>query len=132
MKKATGIIRRIDDLGRIVIPKEIRHSLNLGIAEPLEIILTDDGILLKQYKIEPENITSVAEEWLHDYKNLIENYDSKFNIDGNITTCEIIKSGRRKTGKAICNPSDAFSPAVGMVLSFCRAINIKTPFDDFN
>lgn len=47
--KATGIIRRIDDLGRIVIPKEIRKNLRLGEGCPMEIIPTQEGILLKKY-----------------------------------------------------------------------------------
>lgn len=47
--KATGIIRRIDDLGRIVIPKEFRKNLRLGEGCPMEIIPTQEGILLKKY-----------------------------------------------------------------------------------
>ena len=51
--RATGIIRRIDDLGRIVIPKEIRNSLKLKEGAPLEIYTTPDNeIVLKPY-IEP-------------------------------------------------------------------------------
>ena len=48
--KATGIVRRIDDLGRIVIPKEIRRTLRIREADPLEIF-TDRGgeIILKKY-----------------------------------------------------------------------------------
>ena len=44
-----GIIRRIDDLGRIVIPKEIRRKLKINEGDPLEICIIDDGILLKPY-----------------------------------------------------------------------------------
>lgn len=47
--KATGIIRRIDDLGRIVIPKEIRRTLRIGEGSPMEIFVTEEGILLKKY-----------------------------------------------------------------------------------
>lgn len=48
--KATGIVRRIDDLGRIVIPKEIRRTLRLRDAEPLEIFTDRNGeIVLKKY-----------------------------------------------------------------------------------
>lgn len=48
--KPTGIIRRVDDLGRIVIPKSIRLKLDIEDYEPLEIFIIDDGILLKKYK----------------------------------------------------------------------------------
>ena len=41
--KATGIVRRIDDLGRIVIPKEIRRTLRIREADPVEIFTDTDG-----------------------------------------------------------------------------------------
>ena len=48
--KATGIVRRIDDLGRIVIPKEIRKTLRVREGEPLEIYTDREGqIILKKY-----------------------------------------------------------------------------------
>ncbi len=45
----TGIVRRIDDLGRIVIPKEIRKTLRIKEGDPLEISIINDNILLKKY-----------------------------------------------------------------------------------
>lgn len=48
--KATGIVRRIDDLGRIVIPKEIRRTLRIREGDPLEIFTNREGeIMLKKY-----------------------------------------------------------------------------------
>ncbi len=48
--KATGIVRRIDELGRIVIPKEIRRTLRIQESDPMEIYMGDDGsIQLKKY-----------------------------------------------------------------------------------
>lgn len=47
--KATGIIRRIDDLGRVVIPREIRRALNIEEGDPLEIYTIDDGVCFKKY-----------------------------------------------------------------------------------
>lgn len=48
--KATGIVRRIDDLGRVVIPKEIRRTLHIREGDPLEIFLSDDGgCVFKKY-----------------------------------------------------------------------------------
>lgn len=50
--KATGIVRRIDDLGRIVIPKEIRRNLHIREGDPLEIFLEEDGgVVFKKYSI---------------------------------------------------------------------------------
>lgn len=46
--KATGIVRRIDDLGRVVIPKEIRRTLRIREGDPLEIYVDEDGeVILK-------------------------------------------------------------------------------------
>lgn len=48
--KATGIVRRIDDLGRVVIPKEIRRTLRIREGDPLEIFVDHDGeVILKKY-----------------------------------------------------------------------------------
>lgn len=58
--KATGIIRRIDDLGRVVIPKEIRRTLGLHEGDPMEIFLDNDkGVIFKRYggKLDDDMIT---------------------------------------------------------------------------
>lgn len=48
--KATGIVRRIDDLGRVVIPKEIRRTMHIREGEPLEIFTTAEGeVIFKKY-----------------------------------------------------------------------------------
>ena len=48
--KATGIVRRIDDLGRVVIPKEIRPTLRLRDGDPMEIYTDREGtVILKKY-----------------------------------------------------------------------------------
>ena len=48
--KATGIVRRIDDLGRVVIPKEIRRTLRIREGDPLEIYTDREGeVILKKY-----------------------------------------------------------------------------------
>lgn len=44
--KATGIVRRVDDLGRIVIPKEVRRTLGINEGDPLEIFVDKDGCLI--------------------------------------------------------------------------------------
>ena len=48
--KATGIVRRVDDLGRIVIPKEIRRTLRIREGDPLEIYTEKDGgVIFRKY-----------------------------------------------------------------------------------
>jgi len=49
MTKSTGIIRRIDDLGRVVIPKEIRRTLRIHEGDPMELCVHDGGVFLKKY-----------------------------------------------------------------------------------
>lgn len=48
--KATGIIRRIDDLGRVVIPKEIRRTVRIREGDPLEIFVEDGAVIFKKYQ----------------------------------------------------------------------------------
>ena len=49
--KSTGVIRRIDDLGRIVIPKEIRKNLRIKEGDNLEVFVNDEDIILKKYSM---------------------------------------------------------------------------------
>lgn len=58
----TGIIRRIDELGRIVIPKEMRNKLRIRSGEGLEIFANDDGLILKKFS-PIENLESLAQKY---------------------------------------------------------------------
>lgn len=61
--KATGVVRRIDELGRIVIPKEIRRTLHIRETDPLEIYTDREGqVILKKYSPIGE-ITEIAEKF---------------------------------------------------------------------
>ena len=48
--KSTGIVRKIDDLGRIVLPIELRRTLEVSERDPLEIFIEDNAIILKKYQ----------------------------------------------------------------------------------
>ena len=48
--KATGIIRRVDELGRVVIPIELRNQFNIVEKDPIEIYVDDSSIILKKYE----------------------------------------------------------------------------------
>ena len=50
--KATGMVRRMDNLGRIVIPMEVRRNLNIEAGDPIEIYVDGDYIMLKKYEDE--------------------------------------------------------------------------------
>ena len=47
--KATGIVRKVDELGRVVLPVEIRRTLGIAERDPVEIYLDGDAIILKKY-----------------------------------------------------------------------------------
>lgn len=60
--RATGIVRRVDDLGRIVIPKEIRRTLGIREGEPLEIYLENDAVIFRRYSFRlSEEVKRLAE-----------------------------------------------------------------------
>ena len=70
--KSTGVIRRIDELGRIVLPKEIRRNLGIREGENLEIFVEADRMILKKYskiKDYEEMIKSVGNLIIQVYDN---------------------------------------------------------------
>lgn len=72
--KATGMIRGIDNLGRVVIPMEIRRNLGISSGDPLEIFTDNEGhIMLKKYDPSPKIVNQV--KMLQDMINNNTNYD---------------------------------------------------------
>ena len=68
--KTTGIIRRIDDLGRIVIPKELRRTLRIKNGDSLEILVDNDDIILKKYS-PMESIEEAAAKYVECFNQVI-------------------------------------------------------------
>ena len=75
--KATGVVRRIDELGRIVIPKEIRKNFRIKEGEIVEIYIDDNNIILKKYS-ELKNVSDIS-------SNIIDSVFSVINKDIIIT-----------------------------------------------
>ena len=48
--KSTGIVRKVDELGRIVLPKELRQTLNINERDPIEIFVDNSSIILQKYE----------------------------------------------------------------------------------
>ena len=63
--KSTGIVRKLDELGRITLPIELRRTLGVGERDSLEIFVDEDKIVLQKY--EPSDIFSGTREDLLDY-----------------------------------------------------------------
>ena len=70
----TGIIRRIDELGRIVIPKEIRKNLRIKNGDNLEILVDGENIILKKYS-HIDNLESIASMYAESFYQVL-----KYNI----------------------------------------------------
>lgn len=64
--KCTGVVRKLDELGRITLPIELRRNLGVGDKDPLEIFVDEDTILLKKYQ--PADIFTGEMEDLIEYK----------------------------------------------------------------
>ena len=78
--KSTGIVRKVDELGRIVLPIELRRTFDLNVRDAVEIYTDEDSIILKKFQRtcvfcnSPENISeykgkSVCAKCLNDLKN---------------------------------------------------------------
>lgn len=64
--KSTGIVRKVDELGRVVLPIELRRNLNIHEKDALEIFVDDEKVILKKY--EPADIFTGSMDNLIDYK----------------------------------------------------------------
>ena len=58
--KATGIVRRVDDLGRVVIPIELRRTLGIGEKDSLEIFVEEDNVIFRKYRKDTEKAEMIA------------------------------------------------------------------------
>ncbi|MBR3161381.1 MAG: AbrB/MazE/SpoVT family DNA-binding domain-containing protein [Bacilli bacterium] len=68
--KTTGIIRRIDDLGRIVIPKEIRRNLRIKNGDSLEVFVDMESVVLKKYS-PMESVEDMASKYVDSFNQVI-------------------------------------------------------------
>ena len=125
MKQATRIIRRIDDLGRIVIPKELRRQLKIQEGQPFEISTTKNGFVLNVYRPKISK-TEIATEWLNHNQSLVSRYVPQFFIAGKSTCCIVLIQNKDfpfAFGKAKCAADDEYYEKIGKIISFCRAIS---------
>ncbi|QDP99453.1 AbrB/MazE/SpoVT family DNA-binding domain-containing protein [Lysinibacillus fusiformis] len=69
--KSTGIVRKVDELGRLVIPKELRRTLNIEEKDPVEIFINDNQIILQKYQpnTEKSEVTIALEKMVSEMKN---------------------------------------------------------------
>lgn len=91
--KATGIVRRIDDLGRICIPRDLRQTLRFKDNDPLEMYIQDDMIILKKYKVlKPEFLGRIYDAIAAVTTGRLAVYDSTYVVKGNLNNTTIVPS----------------------------------------
>ena len=112
--KATGIVRRIDDLGRIVIPKGIRRSMRIREGEAMEIFLEDNYVCFKKYSPSDENLAVNC----HKYISSMEKYIKTINFfDG--ATVVLFTDGAVATVKK--HDADNFDMNIALCYAFAQA-----------
>ena len=124
--KTTGIIRRIDDLGRFVIPKELRKSLRIKTGESLEIFIDGEDIILKKYS-PMESIEEVANKYVESFHKVINHNVIVTDKDKVIAASGFLK--KKYLGKVISDFTDrsierrdAFVERQKKVFSFVEGI----------
>jgi len=96
--KATGIIRRIDELGRVVIPRELRRGLGIQEGDPLEIFTDKDQLILAKYNPSYHNDLDAMIAGLQDeYYNSIDR-DEKVRLADLLTKARNLESDLKKAG----------------------------------
>ena len=105
--KSTGIIRRIDDLGRIVIPKEIRKNFRIKEGDNLEIFVSGEEVILRKYSMmnKINDLASELSEYISECikrrEKMVENHfkELKF-VEGDALTCSYVMSTILVNGEA--------------------------------
>ena len=92
--KELGVVRKIDGLGRLVIPKEMRKVLHIDIGTPIEFYMDGDGIMLKKH--EPDNIS----EKVRELKSIVNDQIEAIGLD----QCIAIEDELKKIETILCAP----------------------------
>ena len=90
--KELGVVRKIDDLGRLVIPKEIRRVLHIDSGTPIEFYVDGNGIMLKKH--EPDNIS----EKVRELKSIVNDQIEAIGLD----QCIAIEDELKKIETILC------------------------------
>lgn len=110
--KSTGIVRRLDDLGRIVIPKEIRNSLKFMEGDALELFVENHSLILKKYDNNDEIAQNCA-DWVNNNKeNII-----SVSFLGRETMCSFLVNGLVRKGYVTFDLRDKFD--LNVAICYC-------------
>lgn len=96
--RATGIVRRIDDLGRVVIPREIRRNLGIREGDPLEIFTDKDQLVLVKYHPEYHDDLTAMIDGLQDEYHNTDDQDEKVRLSDLLTKARSLEAALKKAG----------------------------------
>ena len=96
--RATGIVRRIDDLGRVVIPREIRRNLGIREGDPLEIFTDKDQLVLAKYHPEYHDDLTAMIDGLQDEYHNTDDQDEKVRLSDLLTKARSLATDLKKAG----------------------------------
>ena len=111
--KATGIVRRIDDLGRIVIPKEIRRSIRLREGDAMELFLDGNNIVFSKYEVSEEDLALDCRKYIAKMSTFIQ---SVISVDD--TTIVVFTCGKVATVKR--NKNDTYDMNIALCYAFAQ------------
>ncbi len=128
-----SIVRSFDDLGRICIPQTIRRQFNMPLDAKIEIITTDEGILLKPYKSPEEKkkewVGSMIKKMINDaekrgviYKSALAGKTTVLLRVSKYAICKI-----EKMSYANCSKQDKYNAEVGVAVAFAKMMNYPIP-----
>lgn len=132
--KATGIVRRIDDLGRVVIPKEIRRTMHVREGDALEIYMAEDGgVCFKKYSpmAYADDVVKTAMRMATLSSIEIAIYDLDFRIAGNKKFPETVANQWETihedsaTDKYYIYPIDVQGERLGYVVSYAGGTDVE-------
>ena len=121
--KSAGIIRRVDENGRVVIPKAIRSALGIDENDPLEIQYNRNGeIILRKYC---RSFEKCCFDWYEKYRHIMEKCHFMTQYGYGYTFCitPVAPDGSTRAGFAKCSKDDEWNTNIGRVAAYANAIN---------
>jgi AbrB family looped-hinge helix DNA binding protein len=119
--RTTGIVRRIDDLGRIHLPHDLRRTLKIKEGDPLEIFTERDGsVILKLYR---RSFEERCYDWYDSYEKLL--HRCYFRFEGDYTFCianHYNTNEPERAGFAKRFAKDRHDPIIGKVAAYANAM----------
>jgi AbrB family looped-hinge helix DNA binding protein len=119
--RATGIVRRIDDSGRIHIPYDLRRNLGIKEGDPMEVFTAHDGaLIIRKYR---RSFEERCYDWYDSYEKLL--HRCYFHFEGDYTFCianHYNTNEPKRTGFAKRYTKDKHDPIIGKVAAYANAM----------